>query len=559
MKSLAITILFPICAFTQSQIDYNTQIKNKPITIGTSVPVSCTYAGNQFFNTATNILYICSGTTYSAIGNSIGPAGLTLKSLNNVRFSSQFTGSDCGAQINNAYADLPATGGKIIVDTSCSFSTPIVFGVNHKPALLEGFPADAINLTYTGLTGTAILLNYGMDHAMGKGIRDLTITGPGHATNTIGVMIGGTNGGESTTIRDFKIQSFGTNVQFGNNTWIVQLEQGMIRDGNINVLFPSTLTSAGENIQWNHVTFADGPNPPTNSVWLQTGEHKMTDCSFDNAQLSVGNLTATPGSVWLSSPHFENPNYVLSPAYYDFVTIGSHVANDVAMSMPYFEYDNPSPGTLSRSIKIDGGRLTIIGANLFTPGGTLTAFVNANNKANINIIAYNDLSGNTATLVNGNSTGYLYQLPGATPAGLPSFNNVIGPNAGTNKGGVYFDVTGSIKASGGQLVSSIATGTPPFIVASTSPVNGLFANPTTYQANGTQIITQLHMVFGQAVVSGTATVTLVGGAIFTSLSSYSCIANDTSASLPVRIQYTSGSQFIISSTGTNVTYLCEGF
>jgi hypothetical protein len=197
-----------------------------------------------------------------------------------VRVVSVSAGLDIGAQINAAYASLPPGGGAIMLTEGGPFSTPIVFGTDNKPVLLAGLPGDVVTLTYTASSGTAITFDYGKGHRMGHGLRDLTLTGPGDSTNTTGVVFGGMNGAEGIGFRDFKIQSFGTNVEMGSHTWLAYFDHGMIRNGRINVLLPSGLAEAGEQIAFNHVTFADAPAPHTNSVWVQGGGQEVvfTDC-----------------------------------------------------------------------------------------------------------------------------------------------------------------------------------------------------------------------------------------------------------------------------------------
>jgi hypothetical protein len=55
-----------------------------------------------------------------------------------VRYASEFPGADIGAQINAAYADLPATGEEIVLSEGGSFSIPVVFNTADKPVLLVG-------------------------------------------------------------------------------------------------------------------------------------------------------------------------------------------------------------------------------------------------------------------------------------------------------------------------------------------------------------------------------------------------------------------------------------
>jgi hypothetical protein len=89
-----------------------------------------------------------------------------------------------------------------VVKGSATFATPIVFATKEKPVLLIGLPGDIVTLTYTGVGGVAVTFDYGTGHRMGHGMRDLTITGPGNSTSTIGVIFGGMNGAEGIDFRD---------------------------------------------------------------------------------------------------------------------------------------------------------------------------------------------------------------------------------------------------------------------------------------------------------------------------------------------------------------------
>jgi hypothetical protein len=193
--------------------------------------------------------------------------------------------------------------------------------------LLIGVPGDVVTLTYTGADGTAITFDSGTGHRMGYGLRDVALTGPGSASNTTGIVFGGANGAEGIAFSDFKIQSFGTNLRMGSHTWLAQFEHGMVRDGGVNLLLPSGLVEAGEQIAFNHVTFADAPSPHKNSVWVQGGGQEVvfTDCSFDQAQLRVGNGSTSGAQVVVKGTHFENPDYAAPSAVaYDYVVVDDH-------------------------------------------------------------------------------------------------------------------------------------------------------------------------------------------------------------------------------------------
>lgn len=367
---------------------------------------------------------------------------------NNVRYSSQFPGADCGAQINNAYADLPSAGGKIIVDTSCSFATPIIFGVGSKAATLEGFAGGAVTLTYTATTGTAINLNYGTDLTMGKGIRDLTLTGPGHGTGTIGVVMGGSNGAQGTTISNSKIQGFGVGLQLANLTWICDVIQTMIRDNGINALFPTGLLGAGENMKFDHVTFADAPAPHTNSVWVQGGGEEIVfeNCSFDQAQLRIGS-GSSGAQVLVHGSHFENPNWATGGVDYTYVSMGPAVVNYLRFSDNYILNDRTTAGNYAEFMHFEGGVVHITNFGMYSPT-TLLSFATLFGSVNVSLFGFNDQSGNTLQLYGGSTTGFITSFPGANPGLTSGFNNILG--AGNTVGGAAM-----------QFGTEVAVGTSP--------------------------------------------------------------------------------------------------
>jgi hypothetical protein len=313
------------------------------------------------------------------------------------RLASPIPGMDLGVEINAIYDSLPATGGVIAVQQSASFSTPIVFGTKDKPVLLTGLPADIVTLTYTGLSGVAMTFDYGCRHRMGHGLRDLTLTGPGNSTKTVGVKFGGTNGAEGIEFRDFKIQSFGTNLEMGSYTWLANFQHGMVRDGGINLLLPSWLTEAGEQIVFNHVTFADAPAPHTNSVWVQGGGQEVifTDCSFDQAQLRIGNGGNTAAQVVVKGTHFENPNFAWPDSVnYDYIVVDQHAGNYLRISDSYFLQAAPTNGP-AQFMNVWGGKVQFTGVGMYTPAGSpITHFCLLWNGATADVYGFNDLSGN---------------------------------------------------------------------------------------------------------------------------------------------------------------------
>jgi hypothetical protein len=134
----------------------------------------------------------------------------------------------------------------------------------------------------------------------------------------------------------------------------------------------------------------------------------------------------------------------------------------------------------------------------------------------------------------------------------------------TNSGNVVWLCGGAAQCktwvnNTGQLSNNLATGTPPFVITSTTPVPNLTTVPTTYNHSGTQQ-TAVHIVEDTATLStGAVTVTLVGSAQFTSNATYSCTANDNTAANPVQVTQTSASSITFTGTGSDVVhYICVG-
>jgi hypothetical protein len=321
-----------------------------------------------------------------------------------IRYTLPVRGVDMGTQINALYNSLPANGGVIVVKASASFATPIVFGTKDKPVLLVGLPGDVVTLTYTGYAGTAITFDYGTGHRMGHGMRDLTLTGPDHRTETIGVAFGGENGAEGIDFRDFKIQGFGTNLMMRSHTWLAYFQHGMVRDGRTNLLLASGLEEAGEQIVFNHVTFADAPPPHTNSVWVQGGGQEIvfTDCSFDQAQLRIGNGRVSAAQIVVRGSHFENPNYA-SPGSvnYDYVVVDNNPGNYVRFTDSYFLQDAANNGP-TQFLTVWDGKVWMSGIGMYTPAGSpLTHFAVLWNDGIVDLSGFYDLSGNIRGPLNG--------------------------------------------------------------------------------------------------------------------------------------------------------------
>lgn len=116
-----------------------------------------------------------------------------------------------------------------------------------------------------------------------------------------------------------------------------------------------------------------------------------------------------------------------------------------------------------------------------------------------------------------------------------------------------------------QITSTLATGTAPFSVSSTTPVVNLTTAPTTYNAAGAQVVGAHISEDSGVLVSGTpstGTVTLAGSAAFTSNATYHCtVTNQTTQANPLKITYTDGSHFVVTGPNTvtdSFSFICVG-
>lgn len=427
-----------------------------------------------------------------------------------ILYLSDFPGSDCGVQANNAYAALPATGGEILVTNSaCSFTHPIVFGTNGKPVVLHGIAGGAVTMNYTASTGTAITLDYGTFLTMGKGVRDLLLNGPGSGTATTGVQIGLTNGAQGSLISETTVQGFGTGVTVGDQTWIVKQDHNTLCGNGTNYLYPAGLTNSGENMQYDHVTFCNAPAPHTNSVILHTGEHSFISCSFDQAQLVLGD-GSVGAQVNMSGSRFEDPNYASPGAVdYTYIVVNNNNANYLRLSNAFFEQDRSgasgggSSGNFPQYMSIGGGVTFIDGLGSFSPIPVNSIMLVAN-AANINLFAYNDLGGNAGALYSGSTTGFLLSFPGANTANNTGFNSLIG--TGTLVGGAPFSVAGNVEIGTMSAPANLAVlGNE--TVGGTLNVAGLLSvsNIASHTVTGNLAVTGTTTLQGATVVNGSFT------------------------------------------------------
>lgn len=467
-------------------------------------------------------------------------------------FSAWYPGSDCGAQVNNAYASLASNGATIFLSKSCSFSTPILFGTFGKPCLFQGVPGFGTVLTYTGTSGVAITVTWGGGNTGGEyaaaGLRDLTLIGPGASTSTTGLMWSngvlqgcgafcpGTpppHGGGAywTSYEGINIQNFGTGLLLGPTSWFNLFRNGSLNGNGRNVFFPSTWTQPPvytgsmtgtqccEETKFDHVFFSAGSTGTiANSVWIGGGgmEVYFENCSFDGAQIRIGDSGAAFGSkgslVSINGSHLEDDG---ATGIYSYVQIDDSAANFVRMADNTFFQDSTVTGFTSLINMSGAGRLVIRDTHVFATENIAGFISTGTGFASITIDELNDAGGSLQALITGNTTGFVRCWQGQNTSTNPAFTRPYAMGFGiANCGGsAMFNVnTAATPVADEPLLNFSGNGStvintstqPPLFVNSTLPVNNFFGNVKIYNHTGTRTTNTSHIVSDSGSLSGGA-------------------------------------------------------
>lgn len=131
-------------------------------------------------------------------------------------------------------------------------------------------------IVFTG-TGPAIIagdLGSPTEYPTG-GVQDLTIIGPGAASNTVGVWLGGDPGGaglgpsgfgDSQTIENVRIESFGVGVEWGNNAWVDTIQRCDIFENGIGITVAAGAVNLGEDDRVSDSDIFDNAGPAVKSA-----------------------------------------------------------------------------------------------------------------------------------------------------------------------------------------------------------------------------------------------------------------------------------------------------
>jgi len=239
------------------------------------------------------------------------------KSLGGVEYADQFPGVDIGDQINNAYAACPSTGCHIVVPPGdYSFTTPIVFGISNKAAVvdcsrgwvLQQVPTATTRLRYTGTNGAAITFNNGP-----AGIDGCTIQGTAHS-GTTGLLL---TYARASTFQNIDVSNFDIGIQVGVGAaqFFVNTFVNISAHDNLtnNLLAPSGGTP-DENVVFFGGEFWSKSNSfSTSCVDLGSGvEFSFYGTSFDQCGITI---RGTGTKLEMFHPHMESPNAMTASPY----------------------------------------------------------------------------------------------------------------------------------------------------------------------------------------------------------------------------------------------------
>jgi len=142
MKFVLILLFVPIVVSAQTRIEYVSQVRNKPISAGTTLPSSCTVTGNLFTLTTTNQFYVCNAGVYviaTASATLTPPVAISGSTSGNLVTITQ---SGAGEVLDvTGLAVFHGTGviGQIFKSTASTYAPPSGFCNDSVGSCVAGF------------------------------------------------------------------------------------------------------------------------------------------------------------------------------------------------------------------------------------------------------------------------------------------------------------------------------------------------------------------------------------------------------------------------------------
>jgi hypothetical protein len=410
--------------------------------------------------------------------------------LNSVRYVgggiTAWAGSDIGAKINAAYADLPATGGTIVVLPNplggpYRFSTPITLGTPAKTALLTGTgPAGTASpsmnqgtiLEYTPTSGCAVTLDYLSSHGSGwtraNGIRDIalwnnhTFKNGGTKSGATGVCEGVSNGGAGNAgFSNVYIAGFGTGISLTNQAqaWGQTIEQSSIVSNTIGIATDGFI----ENVNLTNDVIAvngtgiwatgDAQNGYSNPEFNITGGSIDSNCIAINYTQPQGGGTLTTNGV-----HFENLNVGLGTTSCPGASgLPFIIGNPNLFIFGGVMMDDGASGDNATGFVSIGTDAIIVGTQLDSVGRTENEGVIQLTGPGVSrafIVPYNESPKTLTKIVGGNQAGFATVFPVTPTSEVRTVTATIAGNLavnldGSNAGG-NLAVAGNLSVAGAK-------------------------------------------------------------------------------------------------------------
>jgi hypothetical protein len=373
------------------------------------------------------------GTSTMVLGQSIQNATL-------------FPGADIGAQINNAIAYFDPSrsgpgGGVVFIPSSSTcyaMTTPVV--ISRNSIKIQGAGRNATCIRWSSSTGTAFTVQGGYNS-----MEDLAVLGPSLSSQT--------NVGLNVSAADFSLarvnlggftpqgglSGFSVGLTFGANGFTDTFIDLFAWYNNQNMVFPSGLSDAGENIRFIGGTFADGTSTNTaNCVQIGTpGQLAGADISFFGTSFDGCQVVNNEGVLRIYGGHFEDVSTLNNIPF--VVTQSTLIEGNRSNQGTYISgasviYDRPN--TANGVFEIDGnGNLFVSELTphgnppipLFYFGGTGSPSLTFHDSSS-------ELRGNSLYTIGAGSSPYLNIQTPALSVAHNGFQTVLGSTASVTLG-----------------------------------------------------------------------------------------------------------------------------
>ncbi len=281
-----------------------------------------------------------------------------------------FSGSDLGAQINNAYASCTSsagTGCRIAVPPgNYTVSTPVVIAAKGKNASIE-CSGTSTTLTWKPTSGTMFQFaanGSGSGNGWGEGIRHCNLVNATSGTTAVAVQFGvsasDTTGrtAEGAYLDDVQITGFGTQYDLESQAWNITVTHSEFLNPVTYAIYANpSASNSGENLVFAGDTVADTLGrwiPQAVNLSLGSVIAQFVGCNFDDVEVEMG-----AGTINLIGPYFENPGPVLRTTPWIHVL---HAVSTVT-GLTAADDDTGTPAT-QPDITVEG-TLTWIGGTIF--------------------------------------------------------------------------------------------------------------------------------------------------------------------------------------------------